>query len=256
MKIIVDNLAVEYENEGNPAGPVLLFLHGWRNDLHSFDAVSRDLAASCRIIRLDLPGFGGTELPHETWELDDYVRFVADFVKKLDISVDVLCGHSLGGRIVIKGLGSGAFRPKKAVLIASAGIAKKKTWRNRMLKVVAKTGKAATSVPPFSLWQSALKRKLYAHAGSDYNNAGSLKNTFVKVVGEDLGASAQKIVVPVLLIWGDRDTETTLSDGVRLSHLISGSVLKVFPSTGHHVHQEKSEEVARAIKVFMTQHND
>ena len=231
-------------------------MHGWRNDLHSFDAVARGLAASCRIIRLDFPGFGGTEFPQKTWALDDYVRFVADFIKKLDISVDVLCGHSLGGRIIVKGLGSGELHSKKAILIASAGIAKKKTWRNRMLKVVAKVGKVVTSVPPFSFWQNALRRKLYAYAGSDYNNAGTLKDTFVKLVGEDLSASAQKITVPVLLVWGDRDMETPLSDGVRLSRLIPGSVLKVLPDAGHHVHQEKPEEVARAIKAFVTPHYD
>ena len=250
MKAIVENLAVEYRDEGNPNGPVMLFLHGWRNDLHSFDALVPELAASYRIIRLDLPGFGGTETPRMAWELNDYVRFVADFIRKLGISIDVMVGHSLGGRIMIKGLGSKVFSPKKAVLIASAGIAKRKTWRNRILKVIAKIGKAVTVAPPFSLWRNLLRRKLYAYAGSDYDSAEALKETFVKLISEDLRASAKEITVPVLLLWGGHDTETLLSEGVCLSRLIPRTTLQVFPEAGHHVHQEKSREVARAIKEF------
>ena len=251
MKIIVDDLATEYRDEGNPNGPIVLFLHGWRNDLHSFDALTHDLAPFYRIVRLDLPGFGGTEIPRETWELNHYVQFVADFIKKLDLKVDVLVGHSLGGRILIKGLGSGVLRARKVALIASAGIAKRKTVRNQILKVAAKTGKVITSVPPFSLWRDMLRKKLYAYAGSDYDNAGPLKDTFVKLIGEDLSVAAAKIAIPTLLIWGDRDTETPLSDGERLSRLIPGAILKTFPDAGHHVHQERPAAIADAIKEFI-----
>jgi pimeloyl-ACP methyl ester carboxylesterase len=251
MKIIVDELAAEYRDEGNPNGPIVLFLHGWRNDLHSFDALAHELAPLYRIVRLDLPGFGGTEIPGKTWELGDYVRFVDDFMKKLAIQVDVMVGHSLGGRIIIKGLGSDVFHPRKAVLIASAGIAKRRTIRNQILKIVAKTGKAVTKIPPLSLWQGVLREKLYGYAGSDYHNAGPLKSTFVKLVSEDLSASAASISIPVLLLWGDRDAETPLSDGERLSRLIPGAVLKVFPGTGHHVHQERSVQIAEATKEFI-----
>jgi pimeloyl-ACP methyl ester carboxylesterase len=229
MKIIVDELATEYRDEGNSNGPIVLFLHGWRNDLRSFDALVHELAPIYRIIRLDLPGFGGTEIPGKTWELSDYVRFVD----------------------IIKGLGGDVFHPRKAVLIASAGIAKRRTVRNQILKIVAKTGRAVAKIPPLSLWQGVLREKLYGYAGSDYHNAGPLKGTFVKLVSEDLSASAASISIPVLLLWGDHDAETPLSDGERLSRLIPGAVLKVFPGTGHHVHQERSVQIAEATKEFI-----
>jgi len=183
--------------------------------------------------------------------LDNYMQFVADFMQKLGLKVDVLIGHSLGGRIIIKGSGSNVFHPKKIVLIASAGIAKRKTVRNQILKGIAKTGKAITSIPPFSSMREKLRSKLYRYAGSDYNNAGPLKDTFVKLIGEDLSASAKSISVPTLLLWGDHDTETPLSDGERLSRLIPGAILKVFPGTGHHVHQERPAAIAEAIKEFI-----
>ena len=251
MKIIVKNLAVRYEDQGNPDGIVLFFLHGWKNDLHAFDSIVLEFASSYRIIRLDLPGSGGTEVPREDWSLDDYVDFVDEFTKKIDIRPDILIGHSLGGRIIIKGVAHGIFQPKKIVLIASAGIAKRKSLRNAVIMAVAKAGKAIATARPFSLAREGLRKKLYKSIGSDYGNAGAMKGTFLKVIGEDLSASARKISVPTLLIWGDRDTETPLADGERLHKMISGSELRVFPGTDHFVHLEKPKEVVRTMKDFL-----
>ena len=60
MKIIVKNLAIEYRDEGT--GPVALFLHGWKDNLHTFDPLMPFLSDKLRIIRLDLPGFGESEI--------------------------------------------------------------------------------------------------------------------------------------------------------------------------------------------------
>ena len=97
MKIIVQNLATEYLDEGN--GKVVLFLHGWQDNLHTFDSLASLLSPTWRIVRLDLPGFGKSEVPKETGELDNYVQFVKDFINKLDIHVYALVGHSFGGQL-------------------------------------------------------------------------------------------------------------------------------------------------------------
>ena len=120
MKVIVNNLAIEYEDEGS--GPVLLFLHGWQDSLHTFDAISDDLKKNYRIIRLDLPGFGKSDLPKTVWSISDYVSFVNDFIKKINLSVYALVGHSFGGRIILKGSGQRKIESEKNILISSAGI--------------------------------------------------------------------------------------------------------------------------------------
>ncbi|MEN9561613.1 MAG: hypothetical protein RIQ56_886, partial [Candidatus Parcubacteria bacterium] len=146
MKIIIEGLATEYLDEGE--GPVVLMLHGWKDDMHTFDQIVPPLLSHYRVVRLDLPGFGGTEIPKRTWQVSDYARFVDAFVQKLRIDVDVLIGHSFGGRVSIKGVGTGLLKPKKLVLIASAGIARKRKLRNKLLTLGAKIGKVVTAVPP------------------------------------------------------------------------------------------------------------
>lgn len=249
MKVIVKNLALEYDDRGS--GPVMLLLHGWQDDLHTFDPIVPLLAPSWRIVRLDLPGFGKSEAPGRAWELDQYVSAVAEFIDKLDLHVEVLVGHSFGGRITIKGLGTGSLHAKKAVLIASAGVAKRNSPRRRFFMLIAKAGKMFTLIPPLRFVREELRKMLYKSTGSDYLKAGPLKDTFLKVVEEDLTSTARTVSVPTLLIWGDADTETPLSEGKLLSNLIRVSSLEVFGGAGHFVHLEKPGEVAQAITHFV-----
>ena len=249
MKIIVQNLATEYLDEGT--GKVVLFLHGWQDNLHTFDSLVSLLPPTLRIIRLDLPGFGKSEVPKETWDLNNYVQFVKDFIQKLDIKVYAFIGHSFGGRIVIKGEATKNLQAQKIILIGSAGMTKNRTFHNSFFKLLAKIGGLITYVPPLIFWREGLRKRMYSFIGSDYLNTGELKETFLKIISDDLSASAKNITIPALLIWGVNDTETPLADGKKLSQLIRGSDLKVFNETGHFVHREKSQEVARLIQEFL-----
>lgn len=249
MQLIVQNLATEYRDEGS--GTVVLFLHGWMDSLHTFDALVPLLSSSCRIVRLDLPGFGKSEMPKAAWGLDEYVRFVVDFIKKLGIEVDTLVGHSFGGRVILKGESAGVFKADKIVLIGSAGIAKRNTARDFVLNIITKIGKALTSIPPLSLWKRQIRRRFYKRIGSDYADAGALEETYIKTISEDLTENAKKIEVPALLVWGADDIATPLSVGKRLSELIPNSKLHALEEAGHFVHQEKPREVANLITKFI-----
>lgn len=249
MKIVVQNLAVKYQDEGE--GKVILLLHGWQDNLRTFDAIAQILSETNRVIYLDLPGFGQSETPKKTWNLDDYVVFVKNFIQKLEIQVDIIVGHSFGGRIAIKGAATNNLQLAKIILINSAGIAKSKTPLNFILKILAKIGNVLISIPPFVFWKEKLREKFYKSIGSDYLNAGAMRETFLKIIAEDLSESAKKINIPTLLIWGENDTETPLSDGKLFSQIIPHSKLEIIKEAGHFAHQEKPKEVAKLIQEFL-----
>ncbi|MDP2648370.1 MAG: alpha/beta hydrolase [bacterium] len=250
MKLIVNGLATEYTDEGQ--GPVLLMLPGWMNDIHNFDALASRLAPSFRVVRLDLPGFGGgTEAPPSAWGVGEYASFVEAFIEKVGLSSYTLVGHSFGGRVTVKGTGEGILAPTSVILISSAGIAKHRTLKNRALTVLAKIGKVVLRVPPLSFWRRQLRRKLYAKLKSDYSAAGALSQVYLRTIREDLKEYAIKIRVPALLIWGSDDEIVPLADGKQFNRLISGSKLEVLPGVGHSPHRDRPEEVARLIKEFV-----
>jgi len=249
MKIIINNIATEYKDEGS--GPTMLLLHGWWDSLKTFDKFVPFLKDEHRIVRLDLPGFGNTETPPKDWNLDDYVNFVKAFIKKLNISVDILVGHSMGGRIAIKGRATSKLSANKIILIASAGNVCRQTARNFLFKILAKICKFISPNFLSDYWELKLRRPFYKKLGSDYAEAGALKNTLVNIIEEDLTSAANKIAVPTLLIWGEDDVATPLSDGQRFAESIKGSVLKIIKGAGHFVHQEKPEQVAELVKEFL-----
>lgn len=248
MKFIVQNSATEYEDSGQ--GPVFLMLHGWKDSLRTFDELVARLPGY-RIVRLDMPGFGQSEAPKKAWGVGEYVEFVQAFIEKLGVTPEIIAGHSFGGRVAIKGVGTGVLKPKKLVLIAAAGFARRRTLKNHLFAGVAKVGRALTSIPPFNIWQNMIRRKLYDTLGSDYFRAGALKDTFVKVVSEDLSDYAANITIPTLLVWGRQDTSTPLTHGERLHELIESSQLDIVNGAGHFVHREQPEKVVEFITRFL-----
>jgi pimeloyl-ACP methyl ester carboxylesterase len=249
--LIVDDLDVHYAEQGQES--VVLLLHGWGTSLVTFnELISAWGDKGKRFITLDLPGFGGSEAPPVAWDVSAYASFVQNFLVKLGIDeLQVVIGHSLGGRIAIKGVTEGKFRPKQLVLIASAGTASTHSARSALYMIIVKMGRALTNIPPLSLLREQLRKGLYKVAGSsDYLNAGYMKETFLKIVRENLTEDARKIKIPSLLVWGENDTETPLIEGRTLRGAIRDSKLDIISGAGHFVHQEKPKEVAERIVRF------
>lgn len=248
---IVDGVDVRFQDGGT--GPLVLLLHGWGDTLATFDKLIPELGEK-RFVRLDLPGFGGSELPGELWDVSQYAAFVRHFLDKFGVAEpSVLVGHSFGGRVAIKGIASGLFKPKQLVLIASAGVVARGGARRGVFSLLAKAGKFLTAFPPLSLFRERLRRRLYRLAGSaDYLQAGAMKETFLKVVSENLKADAEKIKIPTLLVWGERDTETPLAEARILEKTIGGARLDIIPEAGHFVHRDMLKETAERIKAFIT----
>lgn len=247
MKVIIDGLAVEYKDSGQ--GPTWLFLHGWMDNLQTFDPLIKALDG-IRAVRLDLPGFGESEAPSEPWDVGRYAEFAQAFCQKLKIEPLVLVGHSFGGRIIIKALAEKILSPERVILIASAGVTSSQSARKPFYWLAAKVGKSITAFPVLKPVRGRLRQRLYRSAGSDYLDSGQMTATFRRVVAEDLSEVAKRIICPALLIWGISDTETPLKDGQKLASLIPNSKLEVLPEAGHFVHQEEPTLAASLIKQF------
>lgn len=252
MQVVVDGLLTHYEKSSLNAGAlVVLVLPGWADTSRSWTVVQKQLAEKYEVIVLDIPGFGGSQMPPSAWGLDDYVNFISHFTDKLSLSnIYAVIGHSNGGAMAIRGIAANGLKPQKLVLLASAGIRNEGQTRKRGLAVIAKFGKVITAPLPKST-RNNLRKKLYSAAGSDMLVAEHMQETFKRVVSEDVQQDAVKITVPTLLVYGDEDTATPLSFGQKYNSLIGNSILQTVPGAGHFLHVENADTVTDSVMEFL-----
>ncbi len=244
-----EGLQINYTRSGS--GTPLVFLHGWGTDLESFKCLSEPLAENFDVISIDFPGFGKSAEPESPWNLDDYTKMTYAFMRQLNLLKPSLIGHSFGGRVSIKL--SEILELDKIILINSAGI-KPKRKSGYFLRVYGyKFFKTVASLP---LLNWVLKEPLEAYreiySSSDYKQASPImKQVLTKVVNEDLREHLNSIKVPVLLIWGDKDTSTPLEDAQLMEQLIPNAGLVVFEGAGHFSYQEQPSRTLTIIRTFL-----
>jgi pimeloyl-ACP methyl ester carboxylesterase len=249
MNVIVNDLVTQYSLTG--AGKLVVLLHGWGDNSRGLAGLNTQLSEHYRVVTLDLPGFGGTQLPPGIWGLDDYASFIRDFMAKLGLTQPyAIVGHSNGGAIAIRGCARHLLKPTKLILVAASGIRNNRSPRRRLLAVVAKVGKVATFWLP-GRYRQALRARLYGAAGSDLLVVEALQATFKKIVHEDVQADAEQLALPTLLIYAENDQAVPLKFGQCYHSLIKKSRLEIIKDAGHFVHLDQPTQVQQLIEKFL-----
>jgi pimeloyl-ACP methyl ester carboxylesterase len=249
--IRINGMNIDYYDSGD--GDAVLFLHGWGTDHRSFFHFLEGMSGFFRVVAPDLPGFGGSDEPPSGWSVGDYADFILDFLKELGISDAIMIGHSFGGRVLIKlASGTGRIGISKAVLVGSAGIRSGKA-RGNPRSYFYRAVKRVISVHAVSKRFPLLLEKWRARNGSaDYRNASPrMRECLVKAVNEDLTPHLPDIRCPTLLIWGENDTSTPLSDARVMERLIPDAGLVVLKNAGHYPFLDQSYAFGRVLDSFL-----
>jgi len=248
--LLVKGLEINYKETGE--GYPLVLLHGWGSNLQAFTRVQQQFENNFRVISIDLPGFGESDEPKEVWGVEGYVDFLEEFFKLKGITNPILGGHSHGGRVSI--LYASRNPVHKLLLIDAAGIKPK-----RKLKYYFKvySFKLAKKILPLLLGKTKGQEMINNYrktAGStDYNAASAMmRQIMVKCVNADLKSVMPKIQAPTLLVWGENDTATPLSDGQTMEKLIPNAGLVVLKGVGHFSFIEKLGEFLIILDNFLT----
>ena len=231
MEICIDNLKINYNVSGE--GKDVLVMHGWGACADAVRPIAAALEKNFRVWTLDLPGFGKSDVPPENWDVYSYADFMKQFIDETGIKTPVLIGHSFGGRLAIILAGKEKIDINKIILVDSAGI-KPKHGAGYYIKVYSyKLAKRlARLVGRFSLEAAENLKSKFGSA--DYKNANpTMRTIMVRVVNEDLTGYLKDIAVPTLLIWGDKDDATPLSDAELMEKLIPDAGLCVLSGAGH-----------------------
>ncbi len=104
--------------------PVVLMLHGFGGSLHSYEAWAAGLAATHRVIRIDLPGAGLTGAdPGGDYSDERGIEVLAALLSQRGVARATVLGHSMGGRLAWRFAAARPERVDKLVLVAPDGFA-------------------------------------------------------------------------------------------------------------------------------------
>lgn len=247
MFATVKNQSLYYQVVGK--GTPLLLLHGWGTDSSNFWNLVEPLRDQFTLWLIDLPGFGKSDPPQSSWQVMDFAKLVAQFIRENDIKHPDVLGHSFGGRVAIKLASHYPDAVNRLILEDSAGIKPKKGVRSYFLYILAKFIKYL--VPNIANLKVRLRHLLYSSIESDYETVDSLRETFLRTIDEDLRGDMKKITNQTLLIWGENDRVVSLADGKKIYQAVPNSRLEVIEGAGHSPHLDNPDRFVYYLKDFL-----
>ena len=218
-------------------------LHGWTYSLDKWDKLKRRLKRDgYNPIMLKVPGL--TVPSDEVWTLQGYVEWLRGELK--NAKNPILIAHSNGGRISMAYDSTYPSHLSSLILIGPAGVyhgdALTKS-RRKVFGAMARTGKKVI--------KSNKVRKLFYRAigAKDYSNAKpNMRKTMKNMLEADKTLRIDLVTVPTLIINGDKDTYTPLSDAYKINSLVSDSELEIIKDGGHGIQHTCASEVYEIIK--------
>lgn len=237
----INDINVNYVDFGNKKGKAIVLLHGWGQNIQMMEMLGKPFEKDFRIIIVDFPGFGLSEEPKESMGVDGYTKVIEKLLKSLKIEKPILVGHSFGGRVSVKFASRNEV--EKVILLSPALKSHdKKGIKSKMLKTLKK-------IPILKGLEGWAKN----HIGSrDYKAASPImKEVLVKTVNEDLSGDATKIKAPVILIYGDYDSEVPEEDTKEYERLIPDCGLILYEGCTHYAYLERINQTISIMNNFL-----
>jgi pimeloyl-ACP methyl ester carboxylesterase len=255
-------------------GPPVVFIHGlsgsWQNWLEQLPHFARDH----RVVAMDLPGFGYSEIPAEKITIPGYGRVVDALLAELGIDAAAVVGNSMGGFIGAELAIQFPPRVERLVLVSAAGLTSVRQRNERALAALRKagnvlafyTGWVATRSDTLSR-RPRLRRLLFEMVAAHPEQLpapliaeqirGSGKPGFIDAldaltdypIRDRLG----EIGCPVLVVWGEQDRLVPVRDAYTFGELIPNARVVVWPDTGHVAMLERPAAFNALVDEFVAQ---
>jgi pimeloyl-ACP methyl ester carboxylesterase len=220
---------------------IILILHGWWGKSDSWITVGEWLHIQWfTVVIPDLPGFWKTKMIAPL-TLEEYAIIIENFINELKIKTLLLWWHSNGGAISIKLANRNKISISRLILNNSAWIRndKKRTLKRKLFKHLSKIFHSIPSPLEGGLGRG-IKTLFYKLIwNTDYINTGNnpnLRQTYLNMIQTDLQEEIKKIKQNTLIIWGEKDTYTPLSDGLYMRKNIKNSKMIILENETHWIH--------------------
>lgn len=262
-------------------GPLVVLMHGTGAWSETWRATLDALAANgWRAMAIDLPPFGYSERPRggRYAKADQGARIVG-LLETLGVSSAILVGHSFGGGPTVEAALQAPARVRGLVLVdAALGIVDEGAPEAKppaLVRTALGVAPVRTSLVAAFLTNPWFTRRLlqgfvadpavatdarvavYQRPLSVWGTTAAVATWLPELVAppapsrSESPAAYRELGMPVVAIWGDRDTVTPLAQGERLVALVPHGKLEVITGVAHIPQIENPDELnARLVRVL------
>lgn len=257
---------------GSRDGEPVIFIHGlsgcWQNWLENLPHFGRDH----RVIAVDLPGFGQSEMPDKEISISGYADTIDALMTELGIDQARIIGSSMGGFIGAELAIQHPARVERLVLVSAAGLSiesirteRTKGLRHRAENVVffylGWVASRSDIVARRRRLRAALMKLVVARpaklppALTIEQVSGSGKPGFSDALDAmcnyPLRDRLEKISCPTFIVWGDKDLLVPVRDAAVFEELIPDARKVVYTDTGHLPMMERPARFNDDVRAFL-----
>jgi non-heme chloroperoxidase len=247
-----------YVEQGDPQGPVALFLHAIGDSWHIFKPLLAHLPESVHAFALSQRGHGNAGRPDHGYHPRDFSDDLFAFMETLSLERALIVGASSGGLVARRFAIDHPDRTQALALLGTPADLKDKpvvveSWESTVSKLTdpvdpgfvrgfAESALAGRVSSTFFETVVEESMKVRAHVW---------KQTYLGLLDDDSLSELGSIRAPTLITWGDEDALLDRSDQERMVSAIGGSRLLVYQAAGHMFYCEDPGRVATDLVEFL-----
>lgn len=242
--------------QGDPAGPPVVLVHGWPDSWLSWSRVLSHLDPRLRAIAYSQRGFGDSDRPPAGYTIDRFADDLVDLCEALGVQRAHLVGHSYGSFVVRRVAEQHPDRVDRVVLIGSA---------DRMGDALAEEIRAAIADLPDDIPDDFAREfsagTVHRPVAPEFFDAlvaecrkapgWVYRDSWEGLVRSDDRDRLRDVTAPTLVLWGDRDALFDRAQQDRLLAALPDAELRVYPDTGHCPNWERPDDVAADLNAFL-----
>ena len=183
-------------------GRDLVFFHGYLSSKESFTAQIEYFSRFYRVTAFDFLGFGQSAPLNEAFSVSDYAEWTKALLDALKIERPHVVAHSFGCRVAVKMAKGDGQVFDKMLLTGPAGVILKRGFGYKL------------KVKAYRLVKKFAPNYAEKHFGStEYRSlAPVMRESYKKIVNEDLRADVREISNEVLMVVGEEDKTTPIEE--------------------------------------------
>lgn len=232
------------------AGPVIVAVHGLPGSGRDYRYLGAALEDRARVVRLDMPGFGGTpRTSADGVDVDARARFVRRAIDALGIERCVVVGHSMGGPVAL----AAAAADHGGAIVGLGLLASVGTRPHRLLRRMPSRRAFGRAIDLPILGSVAQRFAMAAFRRSGFPSStppSDVAQTMRILAAFEFAAvhrALETLQVPTLVAFADDDPFIEPEIQHELGARVPAGPRLHWPAGGHNVQKSHAREIADAL---------